>query len=70
VKLAKVGQDLRVDLPAIGPRTIANAAAAGCSGLAVQAGFTLIIDRPATIAAADRAGLFLIGLRTDTGANA
>ena len=70
VKLAKVGQDLRVDLPAIGPRTIANAAAAGCAGLAVQAGFTLIIDRPATIAAADRAGLFLIGLRTDTGANA
>ncbi|MCJ2035058.1 LpxI family protein [Methylobacterium sp. J-068] len=67
VKLAKEGQDLRVDLPAIGPRTVANAAAAGCAGLAVQAGFTLIIDRPATIAAADRAGLFLIGLPTDAG---
>ncbi len=67
VKCAKIGQDLRVDLPAIGPRTVANAAAAGCSGLAVQAGFTLIIDRPATIAAADRAGLFLLGLATDAG---
>ena len=67
VKLAKVGQDLRVDLPAIGPRTVANAAAAGCAGLAVQAGFTLIIDRPATIAAADRMGLFLIGLATEAG---
>ena len=67
VKLAKVGQDLRVDLPAIGPRTVANAAAAGCVGLAVQAGFTLIIDRPATIAAADRMGLFLIGLATEAG---
>ena len=65
VKLAKDGQDLRVDLPAIGPRTVANAAAAGCAGLAVQADLTLIIDRPATIAAADRAGLFLIGLPAD-----
>ena len=67
VKLAKVGQDLRVDLPAIGPRTVANAAAAGCAGLAVQADFTLIIDRPATVAAADRLGLFLIGLPADAG---
>ncbi|NEU11676.1 LpxI family protein [Methylobacterium sp. BTF04] len=65
VKLAKAGQDLRVDLPAVGPRTIAAAAAAGCVGLALQAGFTLIIDRPATVAAADRAGLFLVGLRID-----
>ncbi|MCJ2047904.1 UDP-2,3-diacylglucosamine diphosphatase LpxI [Methylobacterium sp. J-078] len=70
VKLAKVGQDLRVDLPAIGPRTVANAAAAGCVGLAVQARFTLIIDRPATIAAADRAGLFLVGLDAETGMGA
>lgn len=62
VKLAKAGQDLRVDLPTIGPRTVTAAKAAGCAGLALQAGFTLIIDRPATIAAADRAGLFLIGL--------
>jgi DUF1009 family protein len=65
VKVAKTGQDLRVDLPAVGPRTVAAAAAAGCAGLAIQAGFTLIIDRPATVAAADRAGLFLIGLRID-----
>ncbi|KQT78172.1 UDP-2,3-diacylglucosamine diphosphatase LpxI [Methylobacterium sp. Leaf466] len=65
VKLAKEGQDLRVDLPAIGPRTVANAAAAGCAGLAIQAGLTLIIDRAATVAAADRAGLFVVGLRID-----
>jgi DUF1009 family protein len=65
VKVAKLGQDLRVDLPAIGPRTVAAAAAAGCAGLAIQAGFTLIIDRPATVAAADRVGLFLVGLGSD-----
>lgn len=65
VKLAKEGQDLRVDLPAVGPRTVAKAAAAGCAGLAIQAGLTLIIDRPATVAAADRLGLFVVGLRVD-----
>ncbi|MDR7038010.1 MULTISPECIES: LpxI family protein [Methylobacterium] len=62
VKLAKLGQDLRIDLPAIGPRTIRNASSAGCSGLAIQAGRTLVIDRAETVAAADRLGLFLIGL--------
>lgn len=65
VKCAKIGQDLRVDLPAIGPRTVVNAAAAGCAGVAVQAGHTLIIDRQATIAAADRIGLFVVGLNLD-----
>lgn len=65
VKLAKTGQDLRVDLPAIGPRTVKAAAAAGCAGIAIQAGYTLIIDRDATVAEADRAGLFLIGLRIE-----
>lgn len=62
VKLPKQGQDLRIDLPAIGPRTIARAAAAGCAGLAVRAGHTLVIDSAETVAEADRRGLFLIGL--------
>ncbi|WP_298954468.1 UDP-2,3-diacylglucosamine diphosphatase LpxI [uncultured Methylobacterium sp.] len=62
VKEAKAGQDLRVDLPAIGPRTVRHAAAAGCAGLAVGAGTTLILDRAETVAAADRLGLFLLGL--------
>lgn len=61
VKAPKLGQDLRVDLPAIGPRTVGNAAAAGCVGLAVEAGGTLVIDRAATAAEADRLGLFLVG---------
>ncbi|WP_210032690.1 LpxI family protein [Methylobacterium sp. PvR107] len=61
VKAPKAGQDLRVDLPAIGPRTIRNAARAGCVGLALEAGGTLVIDREATAAEADRLGLFVIG---------
>lgn len=61
VKAPKAGQDLRIDLPAIGPRTVRNAAAAGCVGLALEAGGTLVIDRAATAAEADRLGLFLVG---------
>ncbi|KAB1076321.1 LpxI family protein [Methylobacterium planeticum] len=66
VKVSKIGQDLRIDLPTIGPQTIRAAGAAGCAGIAVQANHTLVIDRAATIAAADRHGLFLFGLGADT----
>lgn len=62
VKLPKLGQDLRIDLPAIGPRTVRRAADAGCAGIAIGAGHTLVIDAPQTVAAADAAGLFLIGV--------
>ena len=62
VKLPKLGQDLRIDLPAIGPRTVRRAAEAGCAGIAIGAGHTLVIDAERTVAAADAAGLFLIGV--------
>jgi UDP-2,3-diacylglucosamine hydrolase len=62
VKTAKAGQDLRVDLPAIGPRTVREAARAGVRGIAIGAGSTLVIDREETIAAADGAGLFILGV--------
>ena len=62
VKLVKPGQDRRVDLPTIGPVTIEGAAAAGLAGIAIEAGGTIVVDRPATVAAADVAGLFLIAL--------
>ena len=62
VKLVKPGQDRRADLPAIGPDTIRGAAAAGLRGVAFEAGGTLLHDRPACVAAADAAGLFLLGV--------
>ncbi|MGH6984283.1 MAG: lipid-A-disaccharide synthase, partial [Stellaceae bacterium] len=62
VKTSKPGQERRADLPAIGPDTVAAAAAAGLKGIAVEAGATLLIDRAAIIQAADRAGLFVIGM--------
>ncbi|MEG6509644.1 UDP-2,3-diacylglucosamine diphosphatase LpxI [Methyloligella sp. 2.7D] len=60
VKAPKPGQEERIDLPTIGPRTIERAAEAGLSGIAIGAGRVLIVDREATIAAANKHGLFLI----------
>jgi DUF1009 family protein len=62
VKVAKPQQDRRIDLPTIGPATIAQAAAAGLRGIAIEAGGAIILDKAATAAAADEAGLFLLGL--------
>ena len=61
VKAAMPGQDRRVDLPTIGPETIAQARQAGLRGIAVEAGEALVLDRAATVAAADAAGLFVTG---------
>lgn len=62
VKCAKPGQELRADLPSIGPQTVEAAHAAGLAGIAVEAGRSLILEGPATIARANALGLFLIGL--------
>jgi DUF1009 family protein len=61
VKICKPGQDRRFDLPTIGPETIRMAAASGLSGIAVEAGASLLIDRDETARLADEAGLFLLG---------
>jgi DUF1009 family protein len=62
VKGPKRGQDLRVDLPTIGPRTVVNAARAGLSGIAVAAGLTLVLERGETVRLADKYGIFLMGI--------
>lgn len=62
VKMKKPQQERRVDLPAIGVETVRQALAAGLRGIAVEAGQTLIIDREAVAAAADAAGIFVIGV--------
>ncbi len=67
VKLVKPGQERRADLPTIGPDTVRAARQAGLRGIAFEAGGTILADRAATIAAADAAGLFLLGLDPDTG---
>ena len=62
VKAAKPSQDFRVDLPVIGPQTVRLAAAAGLSGIAIEAGAVMIVEREETLAAAERAGLFIFGV--------
>jgi len=61
VKAPKRGQDLRVDMPAIGPETVRNAAAAGVEGIVLQAGGVLVLDRDATLHAAESEGVFIMG---------
>jgi DUF1009 family protein len=64
VKTAKPNQDMRLDVPTIGPVTIANAEAAGLRGIAIEAGRVLMLDRDRVVAEADRRGLFLVGVAT------
>ena len=62
VKIAKPQQDRRMDLPTIGVRTVERAVAAGLRGIAIGAATSIVLDRAAVVAAADAAGLYLIGV--------
>ena len=62
VKAPKSGQDLRFDLPTVGPRTIEGAVKAQLAGVAIVAGNTIVVEPQAMIEAADAAGLFVTGL--------
>lgn len=67
VKTSKPQQDKRLDLPAIGVTTVEQAQLAGLSGIALQAGATLIIDRQAVIAYANQCGMFIVGVALPSG---
>ena len=62
VKVEKPGQEQRADRPTIGPQTVALAAETGLRGVAVEAGATIVVDRDEVVDAADRAGLFVVGI--------
>ncbi len=66
VKRPKPGQELRIDLPAIGPGTVRRAAEAGLAGIAVLAGGALAAERPALVKDADAVGLFVQGFADGT----
>lgn len=67
VKRSKPGQDLRVDMPAIGPATVAGAHAAGLHGVAVEADKVIVAERAVTLERADTLGLFVQGIRDPEG---
>lgn len=62
VKRCKPQQDLRFDLPAVGPRTIEVMHSVKASVLAVEAGRSVILDRAQLISQAEEAGIAVIGL--------
>ena len=62
VKAPKSTQDLRFDLPTVGPKTVSGAASAKLAGLAVAAGNAVIAEPQAMIETADAAGLFVTGM--------
>lgn len=63
IKVAKPNQDMRFDVPVVGVATIRAMQAAGASALSVDAGKTLMIDGDAVFAAADAAGITIVGRR-------
>jgi UDP-2,3-diacylglucosamine hydrolase len=66
IKAPKHGQDLRFDMPSIGPLTVEGVARAGLAGIAVVAGSTIIAEPEQLVAAADHAGIFVIGTPAGT----
>ncbi len=63
VKVARPEQDMRFDVPTVGPETIKRLKEAGCVCLVLEAGRTLILDKPETLALADRCGIAVLGKR-------
>lgn len=62
VKTMKPGQEARADLPAIGPMTVEAVVAAGLRGIALEAGRSIILERPKTIGLARKAGVYIYGV--------
>lgn len=67
VKVSKPGQDLRFDVPAVGPATVAVCRCAGICVLALEAGKTLLLERETFLAEAEAADLAVVGVRVDVG---
>jgi DUF1009 family protein len=65
VKRSKPQQDLRFDLPAVGPRTIEVMASVKAAVLAVEAGRTVMLDREQLVRLAEQAGIAVIGIVRD-----
>lgn len=61
VKCKKPTQDIRADLPTIGPDTIAQAYRAGLSGIVVEAGYSLILDQEKALQLANQYKIFVVG---------
>jgi hypothetical protein len=65
VKVARPNQDMRFDVPTVGPDTLRNLKDAKCCCLVLEAGKTMIVDKSATLALADKLGIAIVGKRAE-----
>ncbi len=65
IKVAKPDQDLRFDVPAIGPDTLEMMHRAGCKGIAIEAGATLLLERSRIAPLANEYGISVYGVLAD-----
>lgn len=62
VKAPKANQDLRFDMPTLGPKTVEGVAAAGLKGIAIPTGKAIVAEPQRLVDLADRAGVFVVGV--------
>jgi len=67
VKRSKPNQDLRFDLPAVGPTTVETMCAVKASVLAIEAERTVLLDREEMLRQANAAGLAIVGIGAQSG---
>ncbi len=65
IKVARPNQDMRFDVPTVGPDTLRNLAEQKCACLVLEAGKTLIVDKSATLGLADELGIAVVGKRSE-----
>ena len=65
VKVARPDQDMRFDVPTVGPETLRALKSARAACLVLEAGRTLILDKPETLALADNLGIAVVGKRVE-----
>lgn len=65
VKVSKPGQDLRFDVPAVGPTTVEVAKQSGVTVIALEAGKTLLLDKAEFLARAEAAGVIVVGVTAE-----
>jgi DUF1009 family protein len=61
IKVARPAQDMRFDVPTVGVGTMEKLHAAGAACVVLEAGRTLILDKPEALALADRFGIAVVG---------
>lgn len=63
VKTAKPQQDVRFDMPGVGPQTIQSMIDADAKVLAIEAGKTILVDRKTIVSMANEHGIAIVGIK-------